>query len=57
MRIPEIMRQLTHEQMSKLTEKALARGPFKVDNIRKIGNQTEVTVCWPDLKLRKTYVL
>jgi len=33
--------------MTKLTEKALERGPFVVENVRRIGNHVEVEIRYP----------
>jgi hypothetical protein len=47
MSITEARKQLTKPEMDKLTEKALERGPFVVENVRRIGNHVEVEVRYP----------
>jgi hypothetical protein len=47
MTIPEARKLLTKPEMDKLTEKALERGPFSIENVRRIGNHVEVEVRYP----------
>jgi hypothetical protein len=47
MHITEIRKLLTKPEMDKLTEKALERGPFVVENVRRIGNHVEVEIRYP----------
>lgn len=47
MSITEARKQLTKKEMDRLTEKALEKGPFVIENIRRIGNQAEVNVRYP----------
>ena len=44
MNLIEARRHLTRKEMEDLTERALARGPFTVDNVRRIGSRVEVRI-------------
>lgn len=44
MTVPEARKLLTKKEMDAVTEKALAKGPFSIQNVRRIGSQLEVTV-------------
>ena len=47
MTITEARKLLTKPEMDRLTEKALERGPFVVENVRRIGNHVEVEIRYP----------
>ena len=47
MSITEARKLLTKPEMDRLTEKALERGPFAIENVRRIGNHVEVDVRYP----------
>ena len=47
MSITQARKLLTKPEMDKVTEKALERGPFLIENVRRIGNHVEVEVRYP----------
>lgn len=44
MTVGQARQQLTKDEMEKLTEQALADGPFVIDRIRRLGRRVEAEV-------------
>lgn len=54
MNISVIRQQLSKEQMDKLTEQALEKGPFVVRNLTKVGSAVDVDIYYPESKENRT---
>jgi hypothetical protein len=55
--IPEVRKQLSHEEMSKVTAHALATGPFSIEKVVRKTDRVEVTVKFTGKKKTMLIVL
>jgi len=57
MTLTEARRQLSRKEMEKVTERALATGPFTVDKVRRLGSRVEVSVSFTNTDKKKLIIL